>query len=816
MDHSVRNVETGFNSNNSGNNRDENFSYPVPAKIGFFKSIGIKIKDFLKFLVVGESEALSKILNKAVVVLLFAGIVSGFATYWALTESEAFAGNPDAVIWLLNVDLVILLVLAVLLARRLVGVYNNWRQGLAGSKLQIRLVYLFSLLAVTPAILMAILSAFLFHFGIQSWFSGQVRTAVEESQAVATAYLNEHVQVIKADALAMANDLGRQATILLQNRDALEKVLRTQSFLRDLSEAVVFDGQGKILASSGFTFALEFESVPEYALLEANSGEVSVMRGASDDRVRGLVKLDNFMDTYLYVGRMLDPKVVSHVDRTREATEYYMKLEGKRTDLQVAFIMIYLVVAFLLLIVAIWFGLVFARKLVAPISSIVSAAERMRAGDMTARVPENHDLEEFDYLSRSFNRMTTQLQQHQNELLNANRQIDERRRFIETVLAGVSSGIVGVDQDGRILLANNSAADVFGVDKSSILQKPVSEIIPGVDEMLKEAYARPQKILEQQMRYHAPDNNQKTLLVRIAVEKIDEREYNAVITFDDISELLVAQRKAAWADVARRIAHEIKNPLTPIQLSAERLQRKYLSQITTEQETFKKCIGTIIRHVGDIGHMVNEFSSFARMPQPQLKQENVTSIIKEVLILQEEAHKDIHFNKIGLDVKADALFVMCDSQQIRQALTNIIQNAIDSVQARMTRDKAAHGHAEPGHIDVMLATNEKDEAMISVTDNGLGFPKGEDVSRLMEPYVTMREKGTGLGLAIVKKIMDDHKGSLVLGVFEDLKKTDGWRNMKGASVTLVMPLTQSSGRLEAGAESDDELYDQPKKVANDK
>jgi two-component system nitrogen regulation sensor histidine kinase NtrY len=724
--------------------------------------------------------------NRLAALLVLASFVSGVATYAALTETPPLGNDPDTVIWLLNIDLIILLMLVALIARRIVSLWSGRKRKLAGSQLHVRLVYTFSILAAAPAIIMTVFSALFFHFGVQTWFSQRVQTAVNESQAVAEAYLEEHKQVIRADTLAMANDLDRQAPYLMANEQAFEKVMQTQSLLRNLSEAIIFDAAGKVLARSGMTFSLEFEEVPPNAVREAQKGEVVVMTGGNDDRVRALIMLGNFTDTFLFVGRMVDPKVLSHLDATRQASQDYASLQARYSDLQVTFIMMFVIVGLILVLVAVWLGLLLARQLVNPISVLISTADRVRAGDLAARVPEEKTLEEFDYLARSFNRMTRQIQEQQNELISANRQLDRRRRFTETVLEGVSSGVIGVDARGVITLANSSAVALLDVDEEEIVGVPVAQAMPEVAEILNHAHERPQKITQGEIPVQRVNGLRRIFLVRIAIELIDEKDTGAILTFDDITELQSAQRKAAWADVARRIAHEIKNPLTPIQLSAERLRRKYMDQISEDREIFSQCTDTIIKNVGDIGRMVDEFSSFARMPEPVMKEGSLATHIREALMLHKQAHPEISFHYSGAPEGAFTTFF--DGRQVRQALNNLLQNAIDSVVARIEQDAQISPQVPAaGEIDIVMEAYGDDEVALIITDNGLGLPNVENPVHLTEPYVTHKPKGTGLGLAIVKKIMEDHNGSLVLGTPGWLKGIKGWRDLGGATVVLLFP-----------------------------
>jgi len=720
-----------------------------------------------------------------VALLVLASIISGIATYAALTQTAPFGNDADTVIWLLNINFVLLLLIVGIVVRRIVALWSGRKRKIAGSHMHVRLVYIFSLLAAIPAITMMVFSAIFFYFGVQTWFSDRVQTAVDESQAVAEAYLSEHTQTIRADVLAMANDLNREAGLLFVNENALGQVVQTQSFLRDLSEAIVFDKDGRIIARSNLTFSLEFEDIPFYAMNAAEDGEVVVMTGANEDRVRALVKLDNYLDAYLFVGRMIDPQVLSHLAATRQATQDYANLQGRLSDLQVTLTLIFVVVGLLLLSGAVWFGLLLARQLVNPISTMITTADRVRAGDLSARVPEQKTLQEFDYLAQSFNRMTRRIQEQQSELLDANRQLDRRRHFTETVLTGVTSGVIGVGQDGKITVVNTSASELLGKGKDEMMDAPLDQLIPELKGLLQQAAQKPNSITQGELPLEREDNARRVFLFRITNEQIGDEETGTIVTFDDITALQSAQRKAAWADVARRIAHEIKNPLTPIQLSAERLQRKYFKEIKDDPETFAQCIATIIRHVEDIGHMVNEFSSFARMPEPKFKLEDVNAHIGDTLSLYKQAHPRTGFMLNGFDDVT--YFAKIDQQLIRQALNNLLQNAIDSMDIH---NESNADDAKKPQISIVLGQH-KDDLFIAISDNGPGFPKDKDVSSLLEPYVTHKEKGTGLGLAIVKKIMDDHKGELTLGAPEWLKKTTDWASLGGATAVITLPLEKT-------------------------
>ncbi len=710
--------------------------------------------------------------------LLLATLAAGVGTYMAFAGGQFLAGGAETLLLMLYTDLAVALLLAVVVAHRLVRVWAQRMRGSAGAKLQVRLVMMFGIVAVTPAVVVSFLSALFFHYGIQTWFNDRVGTAVQNSVLASEAYLAEHKSLIRADALAMANDLNAEAARLMADPQRLNQTLSTQALFRNLTEAMVVDGTGRVLARTAYTFSLEFERFPRESLEMARAGEVAMIVGDRDDRVRALLRLDRFFDAYLFVGRPVDPKVLNYIDTTRRAAREYEQLRGKRAYYQYTFVGIFGAVALLLLLAAIWVGLLFANHLARPIADLIAAAEKVRAGDLETRVPEVGVGDEVGSLSRAFNRMASQLANQQHELIEANRQLDLRNRFTEAVLSGVSAGVIGLDHRGRINLPNKTASQLLGIDLTQAIGHELAETVPEIAAVIADARRRPERAPDTQIRL-ARAGRARTLLVRVAVDRSEEEIKGFVVTFDDITELQSAQRTAAWADVARRIAHEIKNPLTPIQLSAERLKRKYLKEITSDPETFQTCTDTIVRQVGDIGRMVDEFSAFARMPAPVMKAENLAELCQHATHLQKHARHDVQFT---LKLPPGDLRLPCDARQVSQALTNLLQNALDAIDGR----DASTGEAlPPGRVE-MSVLREPRAIVVAVSDNGRGLPM-EGRERLTEPYMTTRTKGTGLGLAIVKKIMEDHGGELRLG-----DNPGG-----GAVVTLEFPV-----RSDAGAQAD--------------
>ena len=695
-----------------------------------------------------------KLVNALAMILSLAAIVSGVATVTALSSWEGEGPSPATVLILLNIDLFLFLALGVLVSLHVAKLWSNRRSGAIGSRLHVRLALLFGAVAITPAIVMMVFAALLFTLGVESWFSDRVRTALVESTEVAEAYLAEHIQVIRADALSVASDINRQWQQLSRSNEVLTRFLSTQAGLRGLTEAVIFRDDMQVIAKAGYTFALQTgEQIPLSVIARANMGDVAVVTGEGGDRVRALVRLESLPGNFLYVGRFIDAKVLGRVARTKDAVDEYLLLEGRRSEIEISFTLLFIVVALLLLVASVWFGLTLATKLAKPIVDLIDASERVRRGDLTVRVEEKATSDEIDSLGRAFNRMTSRLAAQREALVEANEQLDERRRFTEAVLSGVTAGVIGLDPDGNITLPNKAASDLLSVSLSETVGSPLIKFVPEFGQLIEDVSVNTDQIIEREMRIKIAGKTRE-FLVRITAEKSELRVLGFVFTFDDITDLQAAQRKAAWADVARRIAHEIKNPLTPIQLSAERLKKKYLPRVGDDAGAFELCTDTIIRHVGEIGQMVDEFSSFARMPLPNMAISDLVELTRSAVVLPQTAYKDI---SIELEVTSTPIVVKCDPQQIRQAIVNVLKNAVEAIISK----KYESSEGDVGKIRVSVGVRSE-EAYLEVIDNGVGLPEHDVRERLTEPYITTRAKGTGLGLAIVWKIIEDHGGRLVL------------------------------------------------------
>ena len=496
-----------------------------------------------------------RLIDQLSVLVAIAALTSGVATYAALTGWGFDEPSSTLIIILLNIDILLLLALVILIGRKLLRLWVARKSGATGSRLYVRLALLFGVMAVVPAVMMAVFSALFFTLGVQAWFGERVSTAINESAAVARAYLAEHQQVIRGEALTVANDINRQWPQLSQSPAVLNNYLSTQAAFRGLTEAVIFTSDWKVIAKTGYTFALQSgEQIPFEAIAQANVGGVAVVTGETSDRVRALIKLDAYPAAYLYVGRFVDARVLGHVSRTTAASTEYANLELRRADIEVSFTLLFSVVALLLVVVAIWFGLTLATRMVRPIVDLISASDRIGLGDLTARVTEIAANDELATLGRAFNRMIRRISEQQGDLRNANAQLDERRRFTETVLGGVSSGVIGLDPLGCVTLPNKSASTFLGIDLTSKIGVPIADIVPEFISFLDEIRQSRQGSVQREVQI-IKQNRSQTFLVRLSAELADDKVLGYVFTFDDITELQSAQRKAAWADVARRIAH---------------------------------------------------------------------------------------------------------------------------------------------------------------------------------------------------------------------------------------------------------------------
>ena len=689
-------------------------------------------------------------------------LIMGAVTAYSLTRVDYLSGDTDLLVWLVAIDALALVGLGALVGRQVWRLWRERRQRLAGHQLHWRLAILFGGVTTLPAVIVTLFALFVVDFSLRGWFAERISTAINESVRVAESYFDEHARSISGEVLTMANDINREAYRLAGEGNLMGRYLSDQAALRNLSDAIIFDGSGQVLAKSRFAFAVTFANLETSWVEKARNGEVVILRADETNKLRAVVKLTSYVDAYLLVGRFIDAKVLEAMDRSRLAASDYQQLGFQQLDIQVSFAVLFGIILLLILIAALWVGLNLATAIVGPLGSVIQVAEQVRAGNLSERVPADIELEEIGRLGASLNRMLDELVRSREQLVQANAQLDQRREFTEAVLGGVSSGVIGLDKTGTVTLPNAAARTLLGKRDTELIGRKLADIVPEFSRLLSIVNQKRRRFAEEQIMLVAADKPM-TLRARIVAEMIEGRVIGYVVTFDDVTSLLNAQRKAAWSDIARRIAHEIKNPLTPIQLASERLRKKYRPTKAEDAAKFEEYVEIIGRQVGDIGRMVDEFSAFARMPQPKMEHASLIEIASGQTALFADNKAVI---TLSVDNADEPYMTLCDPGLVRQALTNLLQNAIDSLDDH---------HVDTPQIDLGLATDQAG-IRLTVTDNGPGFPE-MDLAKLLEPYVTTRQTGTGLGLAIVSKIMEDHGGALQLG-----RAASG-----GAVVTLLFP-----------------------------
>jgi two-component system, NtrC family, nitrogen regulation sensor histidine kinase NtrY len=708
-------------------------------------------------------------------VVVSLSLISGLATYLILTGMTPIVPRNEIVLGVLFTNVLLAIAMIVVIAVQAIGLWRAWQKKVAGARLHARIVALFSLLTALPALLLALAATTTFSRALDNWFNRQTTSIVMSSLDVAHAYLEEHGQVIRTDIVNMAKDLDDAAPAVAGDARKFRELMFTQAGLRDLPVAYVVDAKGAVKVAALEDEKIPYVAPPEHLIRAAATGQIPLLMPVNTSRVAAIAKLHNYPESYLYVARGVSPKVVVHLRRTEAGVAEYEQLRQSRGGLKFAHALMYFMISLTALLAAIWVGLWFAGRLVAPIRRLIGAAQQVAKGNLKVELPIRRGEGDLRRLSMNFNHMTQQLQRQRTELVTANSQLTERRRFMEAVLSGVSAGVIGLDRDGRITLANRSAEKLLGRDGSRLLGRELAEAVPEFAVILdgmEEHKARPQQQVALMI-----GTEERTFSVRVTREAAGEEAYGSVITFDDVTELVSAQRTAAWADVARRIAHEIKNPLTPIQLAAERLRRKYGKVITQDHEIFDRCTETIIRQVGDVTRMVDEFSAFARTPKPEMEEHDLREVVRGAVLDRQMTTADVTFEtKLG----KDPIIVTCDRRLIAQAVTNLVKNAQEAVQSY-----AEQPGREPdwrGRIETVLRRGE-DRVDIEVIDNGPGLPK-QNRNRLLEPYVTTKgHKGTGLGLAIVQKSVEQHGGGLAL---EDAPPAPDRRH--GALIRISLPL----------------------------
>jgi two-component system, NtrC family, nitrogen regulation sensor histidine kinase NtrY len=706
-------------------------------------------------------------------------LLSAFLTFMVLTGLTPIEPTPEVVRSFLLINAATILLLVGIIMREVWQMVVARRRGRAAARLHVQIVSLFSVIAVLPAVLVAIVANVTIERGLDRLFSGPTRAVIQNSLIIARAYMQEHAQLIRGDILGMANDIAHARPLFDQDRGSFRDLLTADAASRNLPGAMIIDKNTNILESAQTGIQLAFTPPEPDFLNNVNDKEPEIAVLPDNNYVAAVIRLRAFTDTFLYVARPLDPSVVEQLKQTETSVAEYSQVEARRLGIQVAFALMFAVIALTILMASVLIGLNFANWLVAPIRRLMNAANTVSTGDLNVQVPTLKSEGDLAQLGETFNKMTQELRTQRDELVSASDLIDSRRRFIEAVLSSASAGIIGVDASGSVGILNRSAEKLIGHAESETLDHPLSDVLPELDEMMKTAREGTQRLMQGQVTI-LRDGQERNLSVRVSAEQTSQSKDNYIITLDDITELVSAQRTSAWGDVARRIAHEIKNPLTPIQLSAERIRRKFGKVITEDKAVFDQCTDTIVRQVDDIRRMVDEFSRFARMPKPVIEGEDVADTVRQAVFLMKVGHPDLD---IEVELKEDPLRAQFDRRLISQALTNIIKNATEAIEAVPPEQLGK------GRIDV-VAARENDDIVIDVIDNGIGLPKVAR-SRLLEPYVTTREKGTGLGLAIVGRVLEDHGGRIELKDASDFRP-----GQRGAWMRLRFAISGRAQKIE--------------------
>ncbi len=697
-------------------------------------------------------------------------LLSAFLTFVVLSGLTPIEPTRQIVYSFLLINAATILLLVAIIVREVWQVIQARRRGRAAARLHVQIVSLFSVIAVLPAVVVAIVANITLDRGLDRLFSGPTRAAIENSLNIAHAYVNEHAYLINGDILGMANDLSNARPLFDQDRQSFFELLTNNAAARNLPGAMLIDKDRNILVTAQTGIKQQFSTPPQDFLNNIDETKPEIAVFPEENYVAAIIRLRGFTDTFLYVARLLDPRVVSQLKQTQASVAEYAQIESRRLGIQVAFALMFAVIALTILMASVLIGLNFANWLVSPIRNLMSAANIVSTGDLNVQVPVHKSEGDLAQLGETFNKMTAELRTQRDELVSASDLIDSRRRFIEAVLSSASAGIIGVDASGSVGILNRSAEKLIGHAESETLDHPLSDVLPELDDMMKTAREGTQRLVQGQITIMR-DGHERNLSVRVSAEQTSQSRDSYIITLDDITELVSAQRTSAWGDVARRIAHEIKNPLTPIQLSAERIRRKFGKVITEDKAIFEQCTDTIVRQVDDIRRMVDEFSRFARMPKPVMEGEDVADAVRQAVFLMKVGHPDLD---IETDIKQDPLRAQFDRRLISQALTNIIKNATEAIEQVPPEDLGK------GRIDV-IAGREDDDIVIDVIDNGIGLPKVSR-ARLLEPYVTTRQKGTGLGLAIVGRVLEDHGGRIELKDASDFRpgQRGAWMRLRFA------------------------------------
>ncbi|QRM55444.1 PAS domain-containing sensor histidine kinase [Sinorhizobium sp. BG8] len=687
-------------------------------------------------------------------VLAGGALVAATISLFILLGLTPIKPETNVVIASASINAIFVVGLIFLIGREISRLLKARSRGRAAARLHVRIVALFSIVAITPAILVAIFASITLNVGLDRWFSIRTQSIVSSSLNVAQAYMLENASYLQGQTVSMANDLDRNRQLYSLDRTGFIELMTRQARGRGLLGAFLLRADGTAILQAKISTERPLPAIPDDALKASAAGQPTLIPPGATNLVGAVIKLDNIPDSFLYTIRTVDPEVMRSMRLMEENAAEYRALEAGRTTLQVAFAVLYLGFALIVLLAAIWTAIAVADRIVRPIRLLIGAADSVASGNLDVNVPVRTADGDVGNLSRTFNKMIAEIRVQQEQILDAKDEVDHRRRFIEAVLSGVTAAVIGVEEDGRVTIANPTAEIVLGRPMASLVGERLADVAPEIEAVLAEGANRYRSDHRQQVNIMR-GGKERTLNVQITREEAKDAKQSYVITIDDITDLVIAQRSTAWADVARRIAHEIKNPLTPIQLSAERIRRRYGKHIDPDDRAvFDQCTDTIVRQVEDIGRMVDEFSAFARMPKPTKERADLRTILKDAVFLREMGNTHVDFQKEFGDAPLTGHF---DNRMLGQAFGNLIKNAVEAIEG-LPADAVRDGHR------ILVRARRNDVAqqfVVDVIDNGRGLPT-ENRHRILEPYMTMRDKGTGLGLSIVKKIIEDHGGHIEL------------------------------------------------------
>jgi len=658
---------------------------------------------------------------------------------------------------LLIMNLFIILIIVFIIAYRIKILWSYKKTKNSGSNLHIQLSALFAFLTLIPSVLVTLFSLIFFDQGVKNWFSGKVQTALLGSKYISESYFKEHSNNLRNDLVFLSKEINNEKVAFFTDKDRLTNLLESLISIKLLDEVIIFERSGQLLAKIGNSFIIDKEPPPPlWTIFRADDGDISIFTNKENNKVRGLIKLDRVIPTYLYAGKNVDSLVLNRLDNVNTAANEYFDLEKKIKNFQFQFYQLFIAVNLLVISLSIWFGLLFANKIIFPIKTIISASKKISQGNLKTRIQNFSEFQDFNVLSKSLNLMVDKFLEQKNNLFKAKQTLDLRRKFTEAVIEGVSAGILYIDFKSFVLLYNKRSQEIL---EKNVKEKNLIKLFPEMNPLIIEA-SKSQRLLEREFNILINDKV-KTLSLKISPQLQKEKLVGFILTFDDISELISAQKKAAWSNVARYLAHEIKNPLTPIKISTQRLQSNFKKELLNK-DIFEKCSQTIIRQVNDIEKLVTEFSEFARMPISVFSRVDLSKILIKEFDNLEVIHKNIAFK---CESKFQNLFIKADKSQIMRVFNNILKNAIESNVVK--KKKKIHAIIKKNNTSISVL----------IEDNGEGFPKNKE--NLFDPYITNKKNGTGLGLSICKKIIEEHYGQI---------KLSNSKSLGGASVEIILPL----------------------------